>query len=101
MLKRVGMDVSAIAVPVFKADEPGLREAARVLGLPVIRVDQAAIARAQPRCVTYSRLVERATGFASIAEASALAASGPSGRLRLARIAVGAATCALAEEAPA
>ncbi len=98
VLKRAGTEVAAIAVPAFKADEPGVREAARILGLPVIPVDEAALARAQARCATRSRLVEHATGYASIAEGSALAASGPKGQLTLARIAAGAATCALAEE---
>jgi cobalt-precorrin 5A hydrolase len=101
VLRRADADVAAIAVPAFKADEPGVREAARRLGVPVIRVDDAALARAQARCVTHSPAAERATGFASIAEGSALAAAGPNGRLLLARIAVGAATCAVAEEPPA
>lgn len=101
VLRRTGTEVAAIAVPAFKADEPGVREAARVLGLPVIRVDTAALARAQPRCETHSNAAKRATGFASIAEGCALAACGPNGRLTLARIAAGGATCALAEEMPA
>ncbi|MBV9117768.1 MAG: cobalamin biosynthesis protein [Acetobacteraceae bacterium] len=100
VLDRAGMDVAAIAVPAFKADEPGVMEAARRLGVPVIRVDDAALAEAQARCVTRSRAAARATGFASVAEGSALAASGPRGRLVLARIAVGGATCALAEAPP-
>jgi cobalt-precorrin 5A hydrolase len=97
VVERAGRKVAAIAVPAFKADEPGVREAARRLGVPVIRVDDAALADVQACCVTRSRIAARATGFASIAEASALAASGPRGRLLLARIAEGGATCALAE----
>jgi cobalamin biosynthesis protein CbiG len=100
VLERAGRTVAAIAVPAFKADEPGVREAARLLGVPVIRVDDAALAQAQARCVTRSRAAVRATGFASIAEGSALAASGPHGRLVLARIGEGGATCALAEAPP-
>jgi cobalt-precorrin 5A hydrolase len=100
VLKRAGMGVTAIAVPAFKADEPGIRQAARVLGLPLISVDEVALAQAQARCISRSHVAERATGFASIAEGSALAASGANGRLKLARITVGAATCALAEESP-
>ncbi len=99
VLQRAGMDVAAIAAPAFKAGEPGLREAARRLGLPMIRVDDARLAQAQARCVTHSDAAVRATGFASIAEGCALAASGPGGRLVLARIAAGGATCAVAAEA--
>ncbi|MBV8613343.1 MAG: cobalamin biosynthesis protein [Acetobacteraceae bacterium] len=100
VLERAGMDVAAIAVPTFKADEPGVTEAARRLGVPVIRVDNTALAEAQARCVTRSPAAARATGFASIAEGVALAASGPRGRLVLARIVAGGATCALAEAPP-
>ena len=100
VLERVGVDVAAIAVPAFKADEPGVIEAGRRLGVPVIRVDDAALAQAQAHCPTRSPAAARATGFASVAEGSALAASGPRGRLVLARIAVGGATCALAEAPP-
>lgn len=100
VLERAGRDVSAIAVPAFKANEPGVREAARLLGVPVIRVDDAALVQAQARCVTPSHAAARATGFASIAEGSALAAAGPRGRLVLERIGEGGATCALAEAPP-
>ena len=62
VLRRTGTEVAAIAVPAFKADEPGVREAARVLGLPIIRVDDAPLARAQPRCETHSNAAKRATG---------------------------------------
>jgi cobalt-precorrin 5A hydrolase len=72
-----GLDVLATAA--FKGDEPGIAAAAAARGVPLILVAQADL-----------------TGVGSVAEAAALAAAGPAGRLMVARIAIGPATCALA-----
>ena len=95
---QAGRPASALAAPAFKQDEPGVRDAARRLAVPLLLVEPAALAAAQPRCPTRSETAARATGTASVAEGSALAAAGPDGRLVLARIAGPRATCALAEE---
>jgi cobalamin biosynthesis protein CbiG len=92
-----GRSASALAAPAFKAGEPGVREAAVRLGVPLLLVSSDALAAAQGRCVTFSERVERATGVASVAEGCALAAAGANGRLVLNRIAWGPATCAMAE----
>jgi len=89
-------EASALAVPAFRADEPGPRLAAKALQLPLAIVDGAALAAAQPRCLTHSTRAAEATGFASVAEAAALAAAGPGATLLLPRIAGTRATCALA-----
>ena len=89
-----GRMVGTLAAPAFKQHEPGLHEAARLLDLPLVFVDMAALRSVQPRCPTRSILAERTTGVASVAEGAALAASG--GWLLLARISLGGATCALA-----
>ena len=89
-----GLTVGMLAAPHFKRDEAGLHGAAAALGLPLLFVDDAGLAAAQPRCPTRSAAAGRATGHASVAEAAALAASG--GRLLLPRIARGGATCAVA-----
>ncbi|HUC16483.1 MAG TPA: cobalamin biosynthesis protein [Acetobacteraceae bacterium] len=94
-----GRSATALAVPSFKEDEPGLREAARQLGLRLILVEPLSLAAAQERCVTRSAHAARTTGIASVAEGAALAAAGAGGRLILPRIAGGGATCALAETA--
>ena len=91
-----GRIATALATPEFKAADAGLLEAARTLGLPVWPVDNAALARAQAGCVTRSMAAERATGFASVAEAAALAAR-PGATLLLPRITDGRVTVALAE----
>ncbi|HEY2133251.1 MAG TPA: cobalamin biosynthesis protein [Acetobacteraceae bacterium] len=91
-----GLVVTDLAVPRFKSGEAGLDEARRMLGLDLMLVDDAALAAMQARCVTMSEVAARETGFASVAEAAALAAAGGVARLCLSRIAVGGATCALA-----
>lgn len=88
--------LAALAAPSFKADEPALGHAAAALGVALTLVDDAAMAEAQPHCVTRSACAERSTGLASVAEGAALAAAGPGAELALPRIANGAATCAIA-----
>jgi cobalamin biosynthesis protein CbiG len=82
-----------LAAPAFKHDEPGLHEAAAHLGIPVLLIDDTAMQAAQPHCVTRSTAVQRATGYASVAEAAAIGAGGV---LLLPRLAGGGVTCALA-----
>jgi cobalt-precorrin 5A hydrolase len=95
--QQAGQRADALAAPAFKAREAGLREAATVLGLELILVSAPDLARAQSRCITRSAAAERSTGVASVAEGSAIAASGMGGRLILPRIAQTRATCALAQ----
>jgi len=94
---RAGRAVDALAVPDFKADEPGVQAAASALALPLLRVSRAALRGEQGRCLTRSETVRQATGFASVAEAAALAAAGDGATLLLPRIASATAACALAE----
>ncbi|RTR14243.1 cobalamin biosynthesis protein [Azospirillum griseum] len=88
-----------LAVPAIKRDEPGVADAARRLDLPVTVIDAASLAAAQDRTVTRSATVAAAVGLASVAEAAALAAVGPSGRLLLPRRSTPRATVALATDA--
>jgi len=94
--RQAGCRVEALAAPEFKRDEAGLHEAARLdVGLRFI--DATALAAVQPHCPTRSTAAAEHAGVASVAEGSALAATG--GTLLLARIANGKATCALAARA--
>jgi cobalt-precorrin 5A hydrolase len=93
-LVRQAGGADALAAPAWKHDEAGIAEAARLLDLNLRFIDDAALAAMQDQCPTRSAAVARATGHASVAEAAALAGGG---RLVLARIAGGLATCALAE----
>jgi cobalt-precorrin 5A hydrolase len=92
-----GLDVLATAE--FKSHEPGIAAAAAARGVPLIYVARADLARAGGRA-THSRRVAGLVGVGSVAEAAALAAGGPAARLVVRRIAIGPATCALAETAP-
>ncbi len=91
-----GCEPGALATPAFKAEEPGLQAATFLLGLTLLQVSAEDLAAVQPRCITRSVRAEAATGVASVAEGSALAAAGPLARLRLPRIASAGATCAIA-----
>lgn len=88
--------IQAIAVPAFKRDDPLPAEIAARLRLPLIVVPEAALAAAQPRCMTCSPRAAKATGLASVAEAAALAAAGPHATLLVPRTVSGLATCAIA-----
>jgi cobalt-precorrin 5A hydrolase len=96
---RAGAMVGALAIPAAKADELGPLAAAATLRVPLLLIAPEPLAAVQPRCPTRSACAERTLGVASVAEGCALAAAGADGRLVLARIALGRATCALAEEA--
>jgi len=93
--RQSGRIAAMLAVPAFKR----MAELAATFGLPVTEITDAAMAAAQPRCVTLSARAQGATGFASVAEAAALAAAGEASRLCQSRVTHGAATCALAETA--
>jgi cobalt-precorrin 5A hydrolase len=86
-----------LAVPEFRSGEAGIIEAAETLGLPILWIAKAELKGEQGRCLTRSRRAEVEVGLASVAEAAALAATGPTGRLILPRISAGGVTCALAQ----
>lgn len=99
-LTRAGLTakaLGAIATPTGKGREPGIASAARALCVPLVLVPQADLEAAGRRTATRSERVEALWNVPSVAEAAALAASGPRARLRVTRCAVGPATCALAE----
>ena len=99
-LMRAGLTaeaLGALATPAAKGNEPGIASAARALRVPLVLVPQAALEAAGRRATTRSERVVARWNVPSVAEAAALAASGPTARLRVARCAVGPATCALAE----
>ena len=88
-----------LAAPDFSHKESGPADAARKLGIALVWVEDAALHVASRSCVTNSGASLRTHGVASVSEACALAAAGPGARLLAPRVAVGAATCALAEAA--
>jgi cobalt-precorrin 5A hydrolase len=99
-LARAGLRRDAltlIAAPAMKGGESGIAAAATDLGVPLVLVPQADLEAASPRAATRSARVVALMGVPSAAEAAALAAGGPAARLLAPRIAVGPATCALAQ----
>jgi cobalt-precorrin 5A hydrolase len=99
-LARTGLameGLGVIATAATKRGESGITAAASALGIPVVFISQADLESAGSRAVTRSVRVVALMGVPSVAEAAALAAGGPKARLVAARIAVGPATCALAE----
>jgi cobalamin biosynthesis protein CbiG len=79
-----------------KADEPGLIEAARLLGVALTPLPLEALQAQADRIVTPSAATRKRFGAPNIAEAAALAGAGVGGRLIGARLAADGATCAVA-----
>jgi cobalt-precorrin 5A hydrolase len=97
-LSRTGIAaIDVLAAPAAKGGEPGIPAAAAAFGVPLVLVPPAELQAAGPRTITLSERVMALAGVPSVAEAAALAAGGPAARLVAPRIAVGNATCALAE----
>jgi cobalt-precorrin 5A hydrolase len=99
-LDRAGLAAAAlclIATSASKGGEPGIAAAASAIGVPLVLIPQADLEAAGSRTATRSARVIAFAGVPSLAEAAALAAGGPPARLIAPRIAVGPATCALAD----
>jgi len=92
-------DLVLLAVPGFKDDAPFAQVAER-LGVPLVHIDERALADVQDRCLTQSATTERLTGLGAVAEAAALAAGGPGATLLGPRLARDGATCAIARRGP-
>ncbi len=100
MLAAHGIDPRAVALVASldkKADEPALAAVAEALAAPFRVFDAAALAAQEPRLTAPSEVVRQAVGVAGVAEAAALAAAGPDGRLVQAKTVRGKLTLALAE----
>jgi cobalamin biosynthesis protein CbiG len=98
-LARAGIsaaDLTGIATSDAKRSETGIQAAAVAFGLVITPVADAELRCAGARTATRSDRVLALVGVPSLAEAAALAAAGPASRLIAPRIAIGAATCALA-----
>ena len=79
-----------------KAGEPGLIEAARLLGVALTPLPLEALQAQTTRIVTPSAAARARFGAPNIAEAAALAGAGEGGRLIRPRLAADGATCAVA-----
>jgi cobalt-precorrin 5A hydrolase len=79
-----------------KADEAGLHEAAKALGVDLVFLPLAALKARKGAAATHSPRVQAMFGVGSVAEAAALVGAGPGSRLLAPRSATPVAACALA-----
>ena len=86
----------ATLATIAEKDRPPLRDAAALLGLPVVILPKSALAGTGDRITVASEAARACLGIPSVAEAAALAAAGRGARLVVARIATADATCAIA-----
>ncbi len=80
----------------LKLDEPAFHVASRHFNVPFRTFDTPALAAEADRLATPSDAVEQAIGLKGVAEAAALAAAGPHGKLILPKRSNRSATCAIA-----
>lgn len=90
--------IGVVATADDKVIEPGLVEAARRIGRPLLGILASELAEMSDRVSTRSERVQRLKGVPSVAETAALAAIGQGARLIVPRIANATATCALASD---
>ncbi len=99
---RIGVaQLKAIATSRAKDAEVGIATAASTFGVGIMLISDADLKAAGARAATRSDRVLALTGVPSLSEAAALAAAGPSSRLIVSRLVVGAAACALARSGAA
>lgn len=90
-------DLGVVATERAKSEQPGIIEAARRLGCPLVGFAASELAAVAHLAVTTSERVQRLKGVPSVAETAALAAAGKRARLIAPRIAHPTAACALAQ----
>jgi cobalt-precorrin 5A hydrolase len=88
--------LNALATAAEKGEEPGIRDTAGRLALPLILVAAEDLARAADKALSFSQRVLDLKGVPSIAETAAIAAAGRNARLLAARISNKEAACAIA-----
>ena len=88
--------LDSVATESEKATDPVFAEVARRLSVKLVSCTVDDLDRVAGRVLTPSKLVLKAKGLPSIAEASALVVAGRDGRLLGTRVATGRATCAIA-----
>lgn len=93
-------ELAGLATGARKASVSAIHEAAQRLSVPLIVLDDAALADVESRLLTRSAASAEATGSPSLSEAAALAGAGPGARLLGPRTIAGPVTCALAERMP-
>ena len=88
-------DLGLITTGEAKRHEPGIVEAASLLGVPLLILDDDRLRAAAAACLTSSAASMEVAGVPSLSEASAIAGAGADGRLLGPRVAGDGVTCAL------
>lgn len=88
--------IAVIATEESKAEEPGLREAARRFGIPLITYSARELDGVSGAVLTISQAALAHKGVPSVAEAAAILAAGDNARLLGPRVANPTTTCAFA-----
>ncbi len=91
-----GRTPDMLATGGIKAHEAGIIEAAKKLGIPLVVLEQTALAAAAPRTLTVSEMSLAHAGTPSLCEAAALAAAGETAMLAAPRYVRDGVTCAIA-----
>lgn len=97
-IERYGLsmaDLGLVTTGEMKRHEPGIVEAASLLGVPVLVLDDGRLRAAAAACLTSSAASMEAAGVPSLSEASAMAGAGAGGRLLGPRAARDGVACAL------
>ena len=95
----VDLSEARLCVLDSKAQEAGLHDAARELGLKLVFLPLAALRARKATAATHSPRVQAMFGVGSVAEAAALVGAGPGSRLVAPRVTTPVAACALARRA--
>ncbi|MGE3366417.1 MAG: cobalamin biosynthesis protein [Rhizobiaceae bacterium] len=88
-------DVGLLATGEIKRHEAGISEAATMLGVPLLILDNGRLRAAAPGCLTSSAASMETAGVPSLSEAAAIAGAASGGRLLGPRLAGNSVTCAL------
>lgn len=94
---RVDLRQARLCALESKAEEAGLHEAARELGVELVFLPLAALRARKAPAATHSPRVQALFGVGSIAEAAALVGAGANSRLVAPRVTTPVAACALAK----
>ena len=88
--------IDSLAIPAFKSNHDSPQQAADALNVDLHVIDNQSLQGVANRCVTRTKHKMPGCGYASVAEASALAAAGSKATLIQTRVSNEQATCALA-----
>lgn len=88
-------DLGLLTTGEIKRNESGIAEAANLLNVPLLILDDARLRAVAAACLTSSAASMKAAGVPSLSEAAAIAGAGASGKLLGPRLAGDGVTCAL------